>query len=126
MTDDVSQTDRVEAWLRAHGSTTIGDWDRQPACDGGNKITRLARCIGDLRARGVPIPLSTRVKLGNAFVAEYRLATEPRPSSCMEPTDGPLRQAAPAPAHTPPSLGQATFSRPRCALDDDYDYDAAA
>lgn len=69
-----AQTDRVLAMLRRH-PVTIEHTDCQPAADGGDKITRLAARIGDLKKRGHVID-SRRVKLGGASVAEYVLTTD--------------------------------------------------
>lgn len=102
------QCGRVQAWLETHESTTIADWDRQPACDGGDKITRLAARIGDLKTkRGLSID-SRLVPLGETRVAEYRL----NPKSSRQPA--------------PDTLAASLFSTPRSAIDDDWDWTAAA
>lgn len=67
-----AQTERVLAQLRK-SSVTIADFDRQPACDGGDKITRLAARILDLKKRGLPID-SRMVRLGDTHVKEYWLS----------------------------------------------------
>lgn len=101
----MSDTSRVETWLRAHGRTNMTEWDRQPAIDGGNKVTRLARCIGDLKAKGLPIPPAKRIKIGNCWVAEYRLTSLASIPERNEPTE----------------TTDALFSAAQCAIDDDWD-----
>lgn len=70
-----SQTLRVRDQLRI-GPVTILDFDRQPAIDGGSRITRLARCVGDLKYRGYTID-SKLVAVGDVHVARYTLVSEP-------------------------------------------------
>lgn len=66
--------ERVLAQLRK-GPVLAADFDRQPAIDGGNRHTRVAARITDLKNQGHEIG-SRRVKLGNATVAEYFLIRE--------------------------------------------------
>jgi hypothetical protein len=68
----VHQSERVLAQLRK-SPVTIADFDRQPACDGGARITRLAARILDLKQRGLPIE-SRMVRLGDTHVKEYWLS----------------------------------------------------
>lgn len=119
----VSQTDRVRAWILRGHHTTIADWDRQPAIDGGRKITRLARCIGDLKDEGLPVQ-SVMVDLGDAHVKEYWLASSSNLVSV--PPQGSGQGIDATPAAQRPLLPQAPFSAPRCAIDDDLDWNEAA
>lgn len=112
----MSGTVRIGNWLLKHGSTTIADWDREPACDGGHKITRLAARIKDLRDEGWDIPPSVMVPLGHARVAKYTLRTRPPE---FPATDG----GTPAPVPPLSLLGEA-HSSAHCAIDDDWE-DAA-
>lgn len=133
----MSDTSRVEAWLRAHHSTNMTEWDRQPAIDGGNKVTRLARCIGDLKDRGLPIPPSKRIKIGDSWVAEYRLlpetsgwpgagtplaVTSPQRSASTKQVPGtPAPNDGTGPGVTP---GSVLATHAQCAIDDDWDWAA--
>ena len=78
-----SATSRVLEVLRQR-PVTIGDWDRQPACDGGNRITRLAARIYDLKQEGYDIS-SRQVELGDAYVAEYSLVADRKLASAGQP-----------------------------------------
>ena len=55
---------------------TIADFDCQPACDGGDRITRLGARVHELKRAGFPVH-GVRVKLGATHVQRYTLVTEP-------------------------------------------------
>ena len=57
-------------------SVTIADFDCQPACDGGDRITRLGARVHELKRAGFPVH-GVRVKLGTTHVQRYTLVTEP-------------------------------------------------
>jgi hypothetical protein len=91
----LSQTDRVLAVLRVR-PVSIADFDRQPACDGGNRITRLAPRILELKRRGCVIT-SRMVPLGSTRVAQYTLISEPADDYLApkpSPSLSPVSQAA--------------------------------
>ncbi|MDE2103215.1 MAG: hypothetical protein KGL39_38570 [Patescibacteria group bacterium] len=112
----MTQCDRIDAVLDKR-PVTIADFDRQPACDGGDRITRLAARIQDLKDRGRDIR-SRWVTLGNTQVKQYYKVSQ----SCPDVSSLPTGQPA-APAATPiPLLAQPTSSQ--CALDDDWDWAA--
>jgi hypothetical protein len=97
------QTARVLAVLRRR-PVTLADFDCQPACDGGDRITRLGARIQDLKDDGYPIASK---RLGH--MARYTLLT------------GPISQASPAltppagdkPASPPPAARAETSKMPR-------------
>lgn len=116
-----SQTDRVLAVLRER-PVTISDFDRQPACDGLAKITRLAARIQDLKAAGCTIS-SRKVTLGGAQVAEYTLLSAPEHLG-IRSTPGHYGEGGEAIAsqivhHASESMEKVEVSAVRCPLPDD-------
>lgn len=114
----MSQCSRIDAVLDVR-PVTIADFDRQPACDGGNKIARLAARIDDLKKQGKDIR-SRWVTLGDVQVKQYYKVFQ----SC--PRVSPAGQAPAAEPSPLEHLRPATTStQPRCALFDDDWEDAA-
>lgn len=83
------QTLRVLKVLRQR-PVTLADFDCQPACDGGDRITRLGARIQDLKDDGYRLR-SQRV----GHIARYTLIAEPQTSSSpASPPAGDVRHGA--------------------------------
>jgi hypothetical protein len=67
------QTARVLRILETR-PTSLTDWDREPAVDGGARITRLAARIAELRKLGFPVRTDHVTTVGRAHIARYRLS----------------------------------------------------
>lgn len=122
-----SQCDRIRDALR-HGPTDQRAWNN-PA-DGGEPIPQIARRIHDLRNRGYEI---VDVEIPGCKFVAYRLVSEPNtgaPSARINPSspkgESPARVAPASPPLLLSDPRPDTVPAPRCAINDDYDWEDAA
>ena len=115
------QTARVLAVMR-HRPVTLADFDCQPACDGGDRITRLGARIQDLKDDGYRVD-SQRV----GHIARYTLIAEPETSGDRGMPDARPDQGACQPARPRASSTPAAADSSPCGVQASlFDLEAAA